>query len=150
MPKGQRSDNKEIALKGTTSITKEVEMRVKDVAKWVAKGSSRSKIIDKIKETWGIGDLQAAKYYIAAVKYLAPTQEELEDYKKNLWMIQINRLERIMDRGMESDDPQMLRLAKDCIAELNKLIGLTGGDKVTVQNKSKDGDEQIVEITFSK
>lgn len=133
-----------VACTDTTTI-----LKVQQVAKWISEGASSKSIMNRIMETYDIKYDQAAKYYNAALRYLAPTEEEIQIFKENMWKIQIDRLEKIMDKGIDSNDPQMLRVAKDCIAEINKLLGMTQGDKVTIAN-NKDTGEQIIEIKFDK
>ena len=140
--------NKTEAKDGVACTDTNTILRVQQVAKWVSEGSSSKSIMNRIMDTYEIKYDQAQKYYNAALRYLASTEEEMEIFRQNMWKIQVDRLEKIMDKGIDSDDPQMLRVAKDCIAEINKLLGMTQGDKVTIAN-NKEG-EQIIEIKFGE
>ena len=132
-----------LACTDTTTI-----LRVQQVAKWISEGASSKSIMNRVMETYDIKYDQAQKYFNAALRYLAPTEEEMQAFKQSMWKVQIDRLEKIMEKGINSEDPQLLRLAKDCISELNKLLGMTQGDKVTIAN-NKEG-EQIIEIKFGE
>lgn len=123
-------------------------LKIMEVSKMVAKGDSYQNIIKTVSEKYDIGEKQADRYYNAALKYLAPSDEELDDYRKAMLKIQMNRLEKIMDKGIDSNDPQMLNVAKAAIAEMNKILFGNIQNQVTL-NKNKDGDEQII-ISFGK
>lgn len=138
-----------ISLKPKEGVkpTEGTKVRLMLLTKKIAKGASMRKVMDFCQEEWGLSEKQSYTYYLAALKFLCPTDEELDEYRKSMIQVQIARLEKIMDKGIESDDPQMLRLAKDCISEISKILGMTEKQKVTIENEKED---QVIKIEFSK
>lgn len=125
----------------TKNAYPETELKVLELAKMVSEGKTRETCLKHIIETKGIKMQQAKQYYDAAIRYLMP--DDLDEYKKEILAKNFERLETIVERGMK--DSADLRLAKEAIAELNRMCGI-GGNKVTMA-KSKDGDEMI-QINF--
>lgn len=123
------------------------------VAEKISEGESRSSIQKWIKENLSngdtpMGDRQVRAYYAAGMKMLIPDENEFGDYKRGLMMANIDRLEKIIQKSIDSNDAQMLRVAKDCIAEMNKILGLNSNNTVTIA-KNTDGEE-IIQISFEK
>lgn len=125
----------------TQNAYPETELKVLELAKMVSEGKTRETCLKHIMETKNIKMQQARQYYDAAIRYLMP--DDLDEYKKEILAKNFERLETIVERGMK--DSADLRLAKEAIAELNRMCGI-GGNKVTMA-KSKDGDEMI-QINF--
>lgn len=130
----------------TTAIT---ERRVIDVANMISEGKSRKNVLKYIQENFELGERQAKRYYQAALNWLIP--ENLEEYRDGLIQANIERLETIIQEGIEkSSDARRgadyLRAAKDAIAELNRILGV-GNTKIQV-GQNKDGD-QTVQIEFN-
>lgn len=117
------------------------------VAEKISAGESRQSIQKWIMDTFGVGDRQARAYYGAGMNLLIPDEKEFDDYKRGLLMANMDRLEKIIEKSIESNDAQMLRVAKDCISEINKMIGVSSSNNVTI---AKNGDEEIIQITFEK
>lgn len=124
-----------------TDLTPSVELMILDVAKMIAEGKSRQTCIQYVQEVRGVCLDQAKNYYESAVNYLLPRDEE--SYRTKLLAINVARLERIIEKGMTDD--RDLRLAKDAIAEMNKMLLPT--QKGITQVKQADGSE-IITINF--
>lgn len=117
------------------------ELRVLQVADMICEGKSRETCIKYVMDVKGITATQAKYYYDAAVNYLMP--DDLDKYQKQMMAKNFKRLEKIVERGMKDDAD--LRLAKEAIAELNRMCGI-GGNKVTMA-RNKEGEE-LIQITF--
>ena len=115
--------------------------RVQKVSELISKGMSRQSVQLYIRENYQVGERQARAYYSAAMKYLLPEDED--EYRKGLIQANIERLEKIIEQGMT--DNQNLKIAREAISELNKMLGI-GGNKVQIA-KNGEGDE-LIQITF--
>lgn len=122
------------------SATPLAEDRVREGAKMIVQGKSREDILDFFKGM-GFAPSTAKDYLQAAARYLIPKDED--SYREEMVAANFNRLEGLLKRTLEGEDKD-LRLAKDIIAEMNKM--LVGYQKVAIE-KNKDGDERIV-ISF--
>lgn len=101
--------------------------RVLQIAERISKGESRMGLQKWMQENWDIGDRQARAYYMAAIRYLTP--EDIDEYKKGLIQVNLDRLEDIVEKTMGG------RNYKDAIAaikEINKMLGLDSGKSVEV------------------
>ena len=83
------------------------------------------------------------------MNWLVP--EDLDEYKKGLLQANIERLEKIIQEGIDNRNDarrgaDYLRTAKDAIAELNKMMGI-GSNKVTIA-ENKEG-EKAIQIEFN-
>lgn len=149
MPKGVRGGNNahssSISLPSTPSRRGKIyhvsELRVLEVAKMISEGKTRETCLKYVMESQDVKLAQAKQYYDAAIRFLVP--DDIDKYKQEVLAKNFKRLETIVERGMK--DSADLRLAKEAIAELNRMCGI-GGNKVTMA-KSKDGDEMI-QINF--
>lgn len=117
------------------------ENRVTEIAGMIVKGVSRQTIQTYIKDNYKVQERQARAYYNAALRYLQPDDED--EYKKGLIQANINRLETIIEAGMK--DNANLKIAKEAIDSLNKMLGI-GGNNVAI-NRNKEGEETII-ISF--
>ena len=118
------------------------------VAEKISNGESRASVQRWIKENFDVGDRQVRAYYAAGMRMLIPDEQEFDEYKNGLMMANLDRLEKIIEKSIDSNDAQMLRVAKDCIAEINKLMGFSSSNSVTIA-KNQDGDE-VIHISFEK
>ena len=118
------------------------KLRVLECADMVAKGKSKNTIVKYVQDTYDISENQSLRYYAAALKYLLPPDED--GYRREMIAVNMNRLEPIVERCMETGDLNSLRLAKDTISEMNKVLGVTN-NKVMV---AKDGDKELIQISF--
>lgn len=116
--------------------------RVMQIAERVSKGESRMGLQRWMQENWQIGDRQARAYYMAAVRYLIPDDED--EYKKGLIQANLNRLEEIVENTMTGRN---YKDAISAIKELNRMLGI--GDKNTVE-VATDGANTVFRVSFGE
>ena len=110
----------------------------------VSKGKSREYCVNWLKEQ-GMTTKNAQRLYYSTLKELVPDVDMLDDYKKGMVQTNINRLEKIIDKNIDGDF-KANGVAIKAISELNKMMGISDGNSVTIAQK--DG-EQIIKIDFS-
>lgn len=110
----------------------------------ISKGQSRADIVQSLVDT-GIGHKNANLLYYEALKELTPEENMLDDYKRGMMQQNLDRLEKIINSSIEGNS-QDKQVALKAIAEINKMLGLSQGNNVTI-NKNNQGDEQII-ISF--
>lgn len=115
--------------------------RVLQIAERISKGESRMGLQRWMQDNWDIGDRQARAYYMAAIRYLTP--EDIDEYKKGLIQVNLDRLEDIVEKTMEGHNYAM---AIQAIKELNKMLGI-GQNKIEV---ATDGEKTAFRITFGE
>lgn len=125
------------------NVYPETEVYILQIADMICKGKTREACLDYIREAKDISLPQAKQYYDAAIRSLVP--DDMDDYKKQMMAKNFRRLEKIVEKGMTDD--RDLKLAKEAIAELNRMIGITG-NKVAMGKENADGSREIIEITF--
>ena len=146
-PLGQ---SKEIVPPGEAfTVTPATEYRVIEVAKKICNGESKQTCLEYIMDSQGCKIQQARYYYQAALNWLIP--DDLPAYKQGLLAANMERLEKIVEDCIaRKDDPRKgsdyLRVAKDALAEMNKVLGV-GSNRVVV-SESAEGDKSVV-IDFS-
>ena len=123
------------------SAEPETIMRVDEIAHMISDGKSRKTIQQYIKDNYGVKDRQARCYYSAALRLLIPDESEFDEYRKGLIQANIDRLEKIIERSI-TGNTQDMKVAKDCISELNKMMGL--GDKTNIMINRNDNEETFV------
>lgn len=116
-------------------------MRVDEIAQMISDGKSRSTIQKYIKDNYGVKERQARCYYNAALRLLIPDEDKYDEYRKALIQANIDRLEKMIEKNIDGNRDDM-KLAKECIAELNKLIGM--GDKTNIMINRNDNEETFV------
>ena len=109
------------------------------VLEMLGEGKSRTEIVKALQDEGMCYDA-ALRYYRTALEGLSP--EGIDEYRKGLIQVNLDRLEKIISKTIDSNDAQTLRVAKDCISEINKMLGLSSGNKVEIM-KNKEGDEAI-------
>lgn len=110
----------------------------------IAQGKSRQSIIKYLTDQ-GINQKTASDLYYKALKDIQPDPNLLDDYKKGMIQQNLDRLEKIIDDTIEGNY-QNKQVALKAIAEINKMLGLSEGNNVTIA-QNKDGD-QIINIKF--
>lgn len=110
----------------------------------IAQGKSRQSIIKYLTDE-GTNRNTANKLYYQALKDIQPDPNLLDDYKKGMIQQNLDRLEKIIDDTIEGNY-QNKQVALKAIAEINKMLGLSEGNNVTIA-QNKDGD-QIINIRF--
>lgn len=137
---------KGITLNSTNgSVPEELTMlRINEVAKLISKGKSRATCIEYIMNTYDLAYNTAKNYYVTAIKSLYRLDD---DVRKGLIQANIDRLEKIIESCIEGNSAEK-KVARECITELNKMLGVTSQNTVMI-NKNDEGDEQII-ISFDK
>lgn len=114
--------------------------KIQEAAKMLSKGKSRATIIEWLIDTYGYSPQTAARYYESAVIYLIPDDDE--EYRRNLVKANTTRLETIYERAMEE---RQYKVAREAIAELNKMAGIKGeGVQIGVQTDKQNDTQQII------
>lgn len=126
-------------------VTPATEVRVMEVARKICDGDSKQTCLQYIQDAQGCGLQQAKYYYQAALNWLIP--EDIDSYKQGLLAANMERLEKIVEECIRHKDDKSkgsdyLRVAKDALAEMNKVLGV-GHGRVVVSD-SKDGDRDIL------
>lgn len=126
---------------------KDIETRVQtySVAEMINSGMTRQEIMKALTDQ-GIAPNYASKYYYMALKDLAPEPDLIDDYKKGMIQLNLDRLEKIVNETIDGNF-QNKAIALKAIEQINKMLGITDSNKVTIAN-NKEG-EQIIEIDFT-
>lgn len=127
----------------TNKVTPATEYRVLEVARMISEGATKDSCIKYIQDSQKVGLTQARYYYQAAINWLIP--EDMDKFKKELYAANIVRLEKIVEEGMK--DNRNLKIAREAIDSLNKMIGITG-NRVQIGEEKADGSRQIIQINF--
>lgn len=117
--------------------------RVLEIVDKIIEGEPRYKLLKYIKTKYGLKELQAQRYYDAALKYLVPSEAEQEGYREKM---QAKLLARYEDLYKTALDSNQTKTAKDILDSMAKIYGLTGGDKVSIR-EDMNGSKEI-EISF--
>lgn len=106
----------------------ELTMRNQVIIDLIGQGLSRRRIQEEIMSRWSISSTTAKVYIKEAYDTLLHNNEEFLEYQRDQ---QIERLENIITEAMEAHEYKAAVMAT---AELNKLLGLTTQQKVTIEN----------------
>ena len=124
------------------AIRTTTELKVKEIARMLSKGKSKTTILDSIQEKYGLSQARVLDLYYEAVKFLLPKDEQ--KFKEEIITKNVERLDRIVEETMESKN---YKEATKAIAELNKMAGITSNNiKVGMQTDGEGGSTFIVEI----
>lgn len=115
--------------------------RIERAAEMIGQGVTKGDIIATFQNDYSLSYDQARRYYICGCRYLIP--DDQEGYRKAIIQHNVERLEKIIDEGMK--DNANLRVAKEAIAELNKMLGLTGNN-IVIKN---DAENKTQEVTIN-
>lgn len=130
------------------SAEPETIRRVNELAKMISAGKSRDTIQKYAMEEYQIKDAQARAYYRAALRTLIPDEKHFDEYRRGLIEANLNRLEKIVEKCIDSNDANMLANARQAIAEINRMVMGGNENKVTIAKNSQG--EETIEITFEK
>lgn len=112
----------------------------------ISKGQSRADIVQSLVDD-GITYRNAQQLFYEAMKDMTPDINLLDDYKRGIMQQNLDRLEKIINSSIEGNAGDK-GVALKAIAEMNRMLGLSQSDKVTI-NKNQEGDEQII-ISFDR
>lgn len=119
------------------------ERRIMEIADMVNGGAQRATCVKYMMDEWGFKDIsQPSKIFNAAIRYLMP--DDPEEYREQMIAKNFSRLEKIIEQSMKDRN---YRVAREAIAETNKMLGLTGS-KINIGQESPDGNKQIIQISF--
>ena len=106
----------------------ELTMRNQVIIDLIGQGLSRRRIQEEIMSRWGVSISTARGYIKDAYDVLLKGNEEYIQYQRDQ---QIERLETIITEALEAHEYKAAVMAT---AELNKLLGLTTKQQVTIEN----------------
>ena len=106
----------------------ELMMRNQVIIDLISQGLSRRRIQEEIMSRWGVKEVAAKTYIKAAYDLLFHDNEEFVQYNREK---QVERLENIITEALTAHEYKAAVMAT---AELNKLLGLTINQKVTLEN----------------
>ena len=117
----------------------ETVMKIQDAAKQISKGKSRATVIEYLQNEYGIAYDTARAYYTDAIHYLLPANDE--NFRQELIKINYERLNTIIQESMDSGN---YRVAREAIAEQNKMCGLTGSNVQIGYHQDKDNNTEFI------
>ena len=129
-----------IARMNSLMTTQEIADRVND-------GQSKAQIIAWLQEERGMTWGRAKNLYYNTLKEMVPDDAYLQAYKKSLATTNIARLEKIVDDSLSGNTADKA-IALKAIDQLNKICGAYADNSVTIAQQNKDGDQQVIKITF--
>ena len=109
----------------------ELMMRNQVIIDLIGQGLSRRRIQEEIMSRWGIKITCAKTYIKEAYDALLRNNEEYISYQRDQ---QVERLENIISEALEAHEYKAAVMAT---AELNKLLGLTTNQKITLENTDR-------------
>ncbi len=122
---------------GKNSVQKnQRKYRIAKLTELITKGYSRSKLKDYIMDTWEVGSEMADEYIRMTYSVLGENSDEVIENSKN---IQLERLEDLLRKALDSDDKTNSLKALDMI---NKLHGLY------IEKKEVKLDSQKLKFSF--
>lgn len=122
---------------GKNSVQKnQRKYRIAKLTELITQGYSRSKLKDYIMDTWEVGSESADGYIRMTYEVLGENSDEVIENSKN---IQLERLEDLLRKALESDDKASSLKALDMI---NKLHGLY------IEKKEVKLDAQKLRFSF--
>lgn len=110
----------DIALQpGKHSTNPETKVRIIEVAKKISKGWTKLETEEWIKETWGLNDQSASRYWNAALSHLAVNASD-SAYVEEMRKKTIATLDRLIQTEI---DEGRLKEANQSIELMSKLMG---------------------------
>lgn len=115
-----------VANKANPWTEAELTMRNQVIIDLIGQGLSRRRIVEEMMSRWGICYATATDYLKQAYDVLMKGNEEFVAYNREK---QVERLETVITDAQMAGD---YKATVNAIAELNKLLGLTTTQKVTL------------------
>lgn len=132
------------ALRDSQKSTLSTQLKIQELANVMAeKGYGRLASMKYASERWGISQAQAEKYYYGALNYLRP--DNPEEYREALIARNFSVLEKLLQDSIDRADT---KVALDVVKVMNAMLGV-GGKQVEVAEKSTDGGEKRIVISFN-
>ena len=113
--------------------------KVEEAAKLISNGKTRATVIEYLQNEYGIAYDTARKYYNDAIHYLLPDNDE--EFRQNLVKVNYERLDKIIQESMNAGN---YRVAREAIAEQNKMCGLTGSNVQIGYHQDKDNNTEFI------
>lgn len=131
-----RVSRKEIEERGAYPAT---VAKVEEAAKMVSKGKGRAEIIEYLQKKYDMSYETARKYFISACHFLIP--DDQGEFRQSLIKQNMERLEKIINDSLEE---KQYKTAREAIAEINKMLGVTGGQGIVINQDPASGQQQII------
>ena len=109
----------------------ELMMRNQVIIDLLGQGLSRRRIVEELMSRWSVKQSMAYEWIKEAMELLMEGNEEFLEFNRDK---QIERLENIITEAMQAHEYKAAVMAT---AELNKLLGLTTNQKVTIENADR-------------
>ena len=128
--------------KTISKLKPKTQVRVEEAAKLIADGKGMNDVIEFVQEKYKLSYEQSRHYWVAACRFLVA---DMDETREALVRQNLQRLEKIVNECMEEKD---YKLAKETIAEMNKMLGVgKDGVQVGIRN-NPDTNTQEVYIKF--
>lgn len=127
---------KEIEERGAFPAT---VVKVEEAAKMISKGKGRAEVIEHLQKKYDMTYENARKYFISACHFLIP--DDQGEFRQSLIKQNMERLEKIINDSIEE---KQYKVAREAIAEMNKMLGVTGGQGVVINQDPASGQQQII------
>lgn len=139
----QRQRKTEAVLPGNKKSTAATEIRIYELTeKIVNSGWTRLDVLKYVQEEWGLSEVQAQRYWTAAVNYCRP--KDPEKYREALINRNYDILESILKKALERND---LKEAINAVKAINQMLGV-GGKSVEIKDKDSQGEDRKIIISF--
>lgn len=127
---------KEIEERGAFPAT---VVKVEEAAKMISKGKGRAEVIEHLQKKYDMTYENARKYFISACHFLIP--DDQGEFRQSLIKQNMERLEKIINDSIEE---KQYKVAREAIAEMNKMLGVTGGQGIVINQDPASGQQQII------
>ena len=115
----------------------ESQRKINFVLSLIRQGWSRTRIMEKLYDEWGLKRTQTCKYYHDAILKIA---DKYEEEAANIRFIQLERIEDILKSALESKDRKSALKALDMINKLHSLY---------VEKQEIKADVQTWDFTYA-
>lgn len=105
----------------------------------IKSGWTRYDCLKYIKDSWGLAERQAQRYYYSALHNLIP--DNPEQYREGIINRNINILEEMLRKALDSNN---LKVANEVIKTINQMLGV-GSKQVEIEDKNTNN---IIKISF--
>lgn len=122
----------------------ETTRRVLEIADMITNGSTRHELLQYIRTRYNLKEQSAEQYYDAALRFLIPSPEEMDEYQEKMRAKLLARYENLYKEAVERNS---LKIAKEILDSMAKTYGVAGGNGVKI-TETAEGEKEI-EIVFS-
>ena len=114
-------------------------VKVEEAAKMISKGKGRAEVIEHLQKKYDMSYETARKYFVSACHFLIP--DDQGEFRQSLIKQNMERLEKIINDSIEE---KQYKTAREAIAEMNKMLGVTGGQGIVINQDPASGQQQII------